>query len=119
MYETYKGQADIFVVYIAEAHAVDGWQTTSNEDAGIRVKQHTTFAERLDATRLCAQKLQLTIPMLVDGMDDAANKAFSAWPERLYIIYDGKIQYKGGPGPYEFNVEESTAALVQLLQDIK
>ena len=69
------------MVYIAEAHAVDGWQTESNEQAGIRVSQHTSAEDRQAAARQCTERLGLRIPVLVDGMDDAASEAFSAWPE--------------------------------------
>jgi len=97
---------------------VDGWQTDSNEDEGIRVRQHTTFDERLSAARLCAARLGLSIPTLVDGMDDAAAEAFSSWPERIYIAdTGGRIHYRGGPGPYEFDPEEARESLVRLLRD--
>jgi len=94
---------------------VNEWQTESNEEAGIRVRQHETVQERLAAARLCSEKLSLTIPTLVDGMDNAAAEVFAAWPERIYILNKGKIHYKGGPGPYEFNPEEAKESLMQLL----
>ena len=54
--------------------------------------------------------------MLVDGMDDAACRAFSAWPERIYILgADGRIAYQGGHGPYDFHPEEARAALEAML----
>lgn len=115
-YEDFGGRADFYVVYIAEAHSIDGWQTESNEAEGIRIRQHERFEDRVAAAELCAEKLALTIPTLVDGMDDAANKAFAAWPERLYIINtEGVIHYAGGPGPYEFRPEEARASLATLL----
>ena len=110
--------ADFFVVYIAEAHSVDGWQTTSNEKEGILIHQHTTLPERRTAAARCAQDLGLAIPVLVDGMDDAGCKAFSAWPERIYILgVDGDIAYQGGHGPYDFRVDEAREALADLLSD--
>jgi len=48
-------------------------------------------------------------------MDNAAAEVFAAWPERIYILNKGKIHYKGGPGPYEFNPEEAKESLMQLL----
>ena len=54
--------------------------------------------------------------MLIDGMDDAACRAFSAWPERIYIVgADGRIVYRGGHGPYDFHPEEARAALEAML----
>ncbi|MBI5876639.1 MAG: hypothetical protein HZB53_03235 [Chloroflexi bacterium] len=116
MYQAFRDRADIYVVYIAEAHAENEWQMESNEEAGICIRQHTTFAERMAAARLCAERLGLTIPTLVDAMDNAASERFAAWPERIYIIgTDGRIAYRGGPGPSEFNPTEATAALRGLL----
>ena len=105
------------IVYIAEAHAVDEWQTAANEQEGIRITHHTTFAERQAAAQLCADKLSLRIPTVVDGMDNAAFAAFSAWPERIYIVNaQGKIAYRGGHGPYDFKPLEARAALLDLLE---
>lgn len=95
---------------------MDGWQTESNEQEGICIRQPTTFEERLVAARLCTERLALTIPTLVDGMDNAVSELFAAWPERIYIIGpDGRIAYQGGPGPYEFKPEEAAEALARLV----
>jgi type I thyroxine 5'-deiodinase len=116
MYEAFAARASFYVVYIAEAHAEDGWQTRSNEQEGVVIKQHTTLEERRAAAMRCTRELALTIPMLVDGMDDEAGRAFSAWPERIYILgADGRIVYQGGHGPYDFHPEEARAALERLL----
>jgi len=49
-------------------------------------------------------------------MANDAFEAYSAWPERIYIITaDSRIHYKGGPGPYAFNVDEARESLLQLL----
>ena len=45
-------------------------------------------------------------PILVDAMDDRANLAFAALPERLYVILDGKVVLQGGLGPFNYNIEE-------------
>ena len=117
MFDSFKDQATFYVVYIAEAHAVDEWQAGANEAEGIEVEQHTTFAARLDAAKMCADKLGLAVPTLVDGMDDAALEAFSAWPERIYIAdTTRKIQYRGDVGPWGFSPSEARESLVTLLQ---
>ena len=80
-------------MYVAEAHPSDEWLLASNEDGNIRVVQQTTLEERI-ARRAgdAAARLSLTMPILVDGMDDAASIAFAAWPERLVVIdRDGRI----------------------------
>ena len=118
MYEAFRDRAAFRVVYIAEAHAEDGWQTGSNVAEGVVIRQHTTLEERRAAARRCARELALTIPMLLDGMDDAACKAFSAWPERIYVAdRAGRIAYQGGHGPYDFHPEEARAALEGIVGD--
>lgn len=104
------------MIYIAEAHTTDGWQTLSNEQEGIRISQPTTFAERLAAAQRCADSLPMSIPILVDGMDNAAMETFSAWPERIYIAdRQSRIYYIGGHGPFDFRPEEARASLLILL----
>ena len=115
LFEELGDRAHFHGVYIAAAHSVDGWQTDSNEAAGIRIAQHTAFSERWEAAQLCAERLGLTIPTLVDGMDNAACEAFSAWPERIYIVEGRRIRYRGGQGPYDFDVPEARGSLLRLL----
>jgi type I thyroxine 5'-deiodinase len=117
MYRAFRAEADFAVVYIAEAHPVDGWQTASNEAEGIRIRQAVTFADRLAAAERCAAALALSIPTLVDGMDDAARQAFAAWPERIFLVgRDNRVAYRGGPGPYGFDPAEARRALLHLLR---
>lgn len=41
-------------------------------------------------------------------MDGRAEKAFGAWPERIYILgAGGAVLYKGGMGPFGFDPEEA------------
>ena len=117
MHDQFHERASFYIVYIAEAHAVDEWQLGSNEFAGIRLKQHGHFDERLAAAQLCAQELRLEMPTLVDSMDNAVSKLFAAWPERIYIIdKGGEVYYRGGYGPYDFNPAEARSSLIKLLQ---
>lgn len=116
MYIEHRDAADFYVVYIAEAHAVDGWQMDSNEAEGIRVPQPKAWAERVAVAMRCAEALGLSIPTLVDGMDDAALRAFAAWPERLFVAdAGGRLVYCGGPGPFDFKPDAARAALRALL----
>jgi len=41
-------------------------------------------------------------------MSNAANDAYAAWPERIYIIDEsGHIAYRGGIGPFNYKPEEA------------
>lgn len=75
-----------------------------------------TIEERRKVAGRCMKDLDLTIPALVDGMDDAANLAYAGWPERLYVVgKDGTIAYAGGMGPFHFKPGEMTKFLTEHL----
>lgn len=58
------------------------------------------------------------MPVLVDEMDDRAGRAYNAKPDRLYIIdRQGKVTYRGGPGPFGYNPSEMEQTLIMLLLD--
>ena len=102
-------------VYIAEAHATDGWQLPANVDEEVLLASHVTIEDRFAAARLGVERLGLTMKVLVDAMDDAVSTAFAAWPERIYVVgEDARIAYIGGPGPFEFDPDAATAALDRL-----
>ena len=78
-----------------------------NEREQIVYDQPTTLTQRLDVARDFVSLMDYDLEVVVDSMDDAAEKAYSAWPERLYVIDpDGTIAYKGRPGPDGFRVGE-------------
>ena len=103
-------------VYVAEAHATDGWQMESNVEEDVLVANHATIEERFAAARAGVDRLGLTMPVLVDALDDTVSEAFAAWPERIYVVdAHGRIAHAGGPGPFEFDPDAAAAALDGLL----
>ena len=103
-------------VYVAEAHATDGWQMQSNLDEDVLVPNHVTLEDRFAAARASVERLGLTMPVLVDRMDDAVSNAFAAWPERIHVVdASGRLAYVGGPGPFEFEPDDAATALDELL----
>ena len=60
----------------------------------------------------CAARLELTIPVLLDGLDDEVARRYGGWPDRLYLVgRDGRIAFQGGEGPFGFNPDELAAAI--------
>ena len=115
LYNQYKGRVEFFVVYVQEAHPTDGWQVESNVEQGILFRQHQSFQERDEAAQSCTIGLHISIPTLVEELDNAIDEAFGAAPERLYLIgKDGRVVYHGGAGPHFFDLEELGGALQRL-----
>ena len=83
----------------------------------IKIEQPKTFAERTEVAHSCSSALSLTLPMLVDDMENTVAKAYNAFPDRLFILgADGRIAYRGDRGPRGFKVDEMEKALQKLLQ---
>jgi len=106
IYRRYRDHIAFFVVYVQEAHPTDGWQVESNVAEGVLFRQHQDYDEREDVAMTCSLDLHLSIPVLVEAMDNAIDAAYGAAPERLYLIgVDGRVAYHGGAGPQFFDLE--------------
>ena len=117
MYKRYKKDAAFFVIYIREAHPTDGRRSRKNDRDGIKVKDPTTLEEREEVASDCAQSMKLTIPFLIDKIDNKVDKAYGGHPDRIYIVgKDGKVVYAGERGPWGFKPEEAEQKLKKLLK---
>lgn len=102
--ERYRGRVDFVVVYIREAHPEEGWVVTNNRDHGIRVHDPVTDAEREKVATECALRLEISLPVVIDALDDAIASAYGALPDRLYLIgRGGRVAFQGEPGPWGFD----------------
>lgn len=129
----YARVADFATVYIAEAHPSDEWALPHAEGTPS-VRQPRGTEERVELARCFAQTVRRgeakaagragddagadadgeggsavvgigAGALLVDTLTNEASLKYAAWPERLYIIVDDVIVYKGGPGPFGYVLE--------------
>ncbi len=104
------------MVYIQEAHPIDAWQDEDNTEARISVVSARTLDERCAVADTCLAKLSVKIPALIDDLTNSTEAAYTAWPDRLYVIdYDRRVAYKSKPGPYGFKPAEVAGTLKRLL----
>jgi hypothetical protein len=69
-------------------------------------------AERISVADTCVRTLGIRFPAVVDGFDNRAEKAYTGWPDRLYLIArDGRILFRTEPGPFGFEPQELQKAL--------
>jgi hypothetical protein len=60
----------------------------------------------------CALHLELSIPTLIDDMQNSTDLRYYALPDRLYLIgCDGRVAYRGAPGPWGFVAAELEQAI--------
>jgi hypothetical protein len=102
-------------VYVREAHPLDGWRMESNDRAGIEIKQPRAKTERDTVARKCCSSLGITMPLVVDQLNDYVGHVYSGMPDRLYVIdRDGRVAYKSGRGPFGFKPGEMEQTLLAL-----
>jgi type I thyroxine 5'-deiodinase len=99
-------------VYILEAHPTDVWQSESNIKEKIVFASPKDYQEREFVADSCVRKLGIKFPAVLDGFDNSTEKAYTGWPDRIYLIdKQGRIAYKSKPGPFGFKPEELEVAL--------
>ena len=103
MYQDYKDLVEFRMVYITEAHAIDSnWPMGVAKEKNIR--QHTNLDERCTTAEMLIRDKSLTIPTLIDGMDNAVNKAYQAHPDRIFLVRsDGRLAIAADRGPWGFS----------------
>jgi hypothetical protein len=112
MADRYAGRVQFLLVYIREAHPEDGWVIAENRRSGISVRDPLTDEERQEVASTCAANLQLDMPTVIDGVDNAVASAYGGWPDRLYLVRsDGRIAFRGGEGPFGFKPDELERAI--------
>jgi hypothetical protein len=118
MYARWRDYVDFYAVYIREAHPTDGWSMESNDRVGVKVAQPKSTEERRNVAAQCCESLKMSMPLLVDSIDDRVGRAYSGFPDRLYVIdRDGKVAYKGGRGPFGYKPRELEQTLVMMMLD--
>ncbi len=102
MYQDYKDIAEFRIVYINEAHAADGWRPVGYaKEKGIT--EHKNYGDRCMVAEMMMKEEKVTIPCIIDKVDNGVNEAYSAWPTRLFVIRkDGRLAVAAGQGPWGF-----------------
>ena len=129
LYREHHQRVQFLMIYIREAHPVDGWWLGGGlrglvlklmiPRAATDIADPKTIEERRAVAGQCESSLKYGIRTYVDEMDDAVSKAYAAKPTRLYLVgLDGRVVYAGGLGPYGFKPAEFGDAIQDYLEQI-
>jgi len=91
--ESYSGVIDFLGVYISEAHASDEWPLGTK----FCYAQPRTIERRLKFANEFVNDFNFKLPVLVDTMGNEFDSLFAAWPERFFIVENGKLTLVGVP----------------------
>lgn len=88
----YGQKASFYIVYTREAHAVGEWEVTRNKNEEISLEQPKSEAERLTLAKQATSTLRISLPVLIDDMDNTVANAYGLTPNGAVVIgRDGKI----------------------------
>lgn len=97
-YDCHSAIADIYLVYILEAHFVEkdedgnftgGWPIGYQYNYG----QTKTMEERYSMVQLLLDEYHPKIPIVIDKMDNNFQNAYNPWPDRAYVFLNGRCVY--------------------------
>jgi hypothetical protein len=115
--------AKFLTIYIEEAHAKDEWyfhESSVTTEFKTEIAVHKTLSERIAAASTFREKTKVKeLEMVCDSMRGDMVTRYGAWPERLYIIVDGVVVYKGGMGPFDYRLYEVREWLEEKFPDRK
>jgi hypothetical protein len=105
---------------VREAHPTDEWQMKSNVKDDVCYAQPKTLEQRVIIANDFIKRYKFPLPFGIDDMSSGADAAYSAWPERLYIVDEsGRIAYRGGMGPFNYKPAEARAWLAARYGEVK
>jgi thiol-disulfide isomerase/thioredoxin len=100
LYREHGDRVAFHYVYIREAHAEDGKKLPRNQREGIAIQDPKTMEQRVEVAQKACAYFKTGIPALVDTMDNATDRAYAAWPSRIFLVATtGEIAVFGEPGP--------------------
>lgn len=77
------------------------------------IRCHRSLDERIKAAKAFVKDHNFPCELVCDAIDNPVYNYYDCWPERLYIIQDGVIVYKGGKGPFDYKLAEVKAWLAE------
>jgi hypothetical protein len=118
LYQEYRNRAAFYIVYIQEAHPIDAWQLDDNIEDDVLVASTKTREDRVSVAGMCVRDLGIELPALVDEPDNRVERAYTGWPDRLYVVdRHGRVAYKSAAGPFGFKPDDVRQMLERLLPD--
>ena len=106
---------------MAEAEPSDGGRTDESCLVHGRMDDVPSRATSLgheEVATQCHDLLEMSMHVLVDGVDDRVGRAYSGMVDRLYVVdREGMVAFKSGRGPFWFNPGEMEQALIMTLLD--
>lgn len=93
---------DLLQVYILEAHPMDEWGAPVD---GTEYNQTQNLEERIKMAKTFKEAKDIKDQIVVDDMANPCNDAYEAVATKAYVIEGGKIVWRTGMSPFQYDVE--------------
>jgi len=111
LFTEYSHSIQFLLIYIREAHPIDGWYIGEHA-----IHNPRTTEERRKIAFDSGIPLCFGLNPYIDEIKNPVSEAYAAWPNRLYLIdQDGRVEFKSGKGPWGFKPSEMKQAINHLL----
>ena len=102
LYNEFKDIAEFRLIYIREAHALDS-DRPNHVARNLDISEHVNFGDRCETAQRLIDDNELTIPTLIDDIENSTDQAYSAKPDRIFLVRtDGRLAVAGDKGPKGF-----------------
>jgi phage shock protein A len=87
-----SSKISIYTIYTRENYPIGEWNVDRNREEGVMVEQPADLDGRLALAKQAKTTLKLTVPILMDTMDDATAKAYGGLTNAAVLVgRDGKV----------------------------
>jgi hypothetical protein len=120
LYRQSGDRVQFLMVYQREAHPVGTQSVPDNVADGIAVGRPQSLDERCRDCQQACETLSLTIPALVDQLNDRVAYDYVTEPVRLYLVdASGKIAFQTAQGPWSFRAQDLEQAILASLPAVR
>ncbi len=103
-YRLHGDRIEFLTVYVKEEHPEDGWQVGINHDQCVIYTQPETLDQRAAIAADLIKRHSISIPVVMDGMDNAVCTQYNGSPERLYLLDEsGVVLHRSPAGPFNMD----------------
>ena len=114
LYTAYKDKVQFFLVYTREVHPKS---QGGRRSGSVIIEQHDTLQDRMIAADKCMKGLKLTIPLLLDSMDNQFLKGYGGIPAGTTVIdIHGKVAYWNRGSPNGCKPDRAEETITRLLK---
>jgi len=100
------------IIYIEEAHPAERWKLPGD----VCYKQPSNLQQRVDIGRDLINNFNVKTELWVDFINNNCAKAYSAYPERVFVIDNGRIVFLTTTGPFGYDLQGVREFLTEYCQ---